>query len=254
MSSDSSSPADHFSRVSAAYAGSRPRYPTDLFDWLAGIAPARDLVWDCATGSGQAAVDLARHFAQVVATDLSAAQIERATPAANVAYRVGPAQSSGLDDASCDLVAVAQALHWFDLDAFYAEVRRVLRPGGVIAAWTYGVLTIEGADVDTLVQRFYGETVGPYWPPDRRHVETAYRDLAFPFARIAAPHFDMQADWTLDQLSGYFRSWSATGHYIAINGHDPVDALTAELKALWGDAKRPRRVTWPLGILAGRVD
>lgn len=245
---------DHFSRVATAYAGSRPRYPVDLFDWLARIAPARDLVWDCATGSGQAAVDLARHFAQVVATDLSAAQIEKATPAANVAYRVAPAQASGLADASCDLVTIAQALHWFDLDAFYDEVRHVLKPGGVITAWTYGVLTIEGEDVDAVVQRFYAETVGPYWPPDRRHVETAYRELAFPFARIAAPHFDMQAYWTLDQLGGYFRSWSATGRYIAANGTDPVDALTPELKALWGDAKRPRRVTWPLGIVAGRVD
>lgn len=244
---------DHFSRVATSYAESRPRYPSQLFDWLASTCGRRDLAWDCATGSGQAAGDLARHFARVVATDLSAAQIAKATPAPNITYRAAPADASGLGDGSADLVTVAQALHWFDLDKFYAEVRRVLKHGGLIAAWTYGVLTVEGGEVDGIMHRFYDETVGPYWPPDRRHVETAYRDLTFPFARIEAPRFDMHADWTLPQLAGYFRSWSATGRYIAANGSDPVTALEPELAAAWGEPSMPRRVTWPLGILAGRV-
>lgn len=245
---------DHFSRVATAYAESRPSYPAKLFDWLASLCAARECALDVATGSGQAAIELALRFTRVVATDLSAGQIALARPAANIAYRVAPAEASGLDDHSADLVAIAQALHWLDLDRFYGEVRRVLKPGGVVAAWTYGVLHVEGDAVDALVQRFYSETVGPWWPPERRHVETAYRDLAFPFARIAAPPFAMQVDWTLPRLLGYFRSWSATGRYVEANGVDPIAALEPVLLRAWGEPSLPRRVTWPLGIVAGRCE
>lgn len=245
---------DHFSRVATAYAESRPSYPAKLFDWLASLCAARECALDVATGSGQAAIELALRFTRVVATDLSAGQIALARPAANIAYRVAPAEASGLDDHSADLVAIAQALHWLDLDRFYGEVRRVLKPGGVVAAWTYGVLHVEGDAVDALVQRFYSETVGPWWPAERRHVETAYRELAFPFARIAAPPFEMAIAWTLPQLLGYFRSWSATGRYIAANGGDPVAAMEPEFARAWGDPSAPRMVTWPLGVIAGRIE
>jgi SAM-dependent methyltransferase len=243
---------DHFGRVAADYAHSRPGYPAALFAWLAGQCGGHDLAWDCGTGSGQAATAMAGHFRRVLATDASAAQIARAVPHAGVEYRLAAAGQSGLAAASVDLVAVAQALHWFDLDGFYAEVRRVLRPGGVIAAWSYGVLRVEGEAVDSLVQRFYHDEVGPYWPPERHHVETAYRELAFPFSRIAAPGFALAADWDLAQLLGYFRSWSATARFAAARGRDPVADLGLRLAAGWGEVERRRRVAWPLALLAGR--
>lgn len=245
---------DHFATVASHYAAHRPTYPGALFDWLAGQAVAHDMAWDCATGTGQAAVELAERFARVVATDASSAQIEAATPHPNVTYRVAPADASGLPGRSVDLVTVAQALHWFDLDRFYGEVRRVLKPGGLLAVWTYGVFQLEGAGmarVQSLLDRFYYETVGPYWPAERRHVENGYAELAFPFQELAVPRCVMSVDWSLEDLAGYLRSWSATSRYCNANGTDPVAELAAALAPLWGEGCQ--RVVWPVSIKAGRL-
>lgn len=246
---------DHFAGVAGHYAAHRPTYPPALFAWLAQAAPARELVWDCATGTGQAACGLAGHFRQVLATDASAAQIAAATPCAGVEYRTAPAEQSGLADASADLITVAQALHWFDLDSFYAEVRRVLKPGGLLAVWTYGVFeTGGGADagaVRKLLHTFYHGTVGPYWPPERRHVENGYAELAFPFDPVMVPAFSMSVEWTLNDLTGYLRSWSATARFRETNGTDPVVQLEQRLSRFWGEGRR--RICWPLSIRAGRV-
>jgi len=244
---------DHFAKVATTYASHRPTYPPELFTWLAEITPQRNMAWDCATGTGQAATALADHFGQVWATDASGSQIAASTPCPGVAYHTAPAYNSGLPDQSVDLVTVAQALHWFDLDSFYTEVRRVLKPGGLLAVWTYGVFRTVGGNSDqvqNLLDRFYYDTVGPCWPPERRHVENSYADLAFPFIEIPSPSFDMAVDWTLDDLAGYLRSWSATSRYRELHGIDPVSVLEEQqLASLWG-AKR-RRVIWPLSIKVG---
>lgn len=246
---------DHFASVAQHYADSRPTYPPVLFEWLASQCSEHALAWDCGAGNGQASVELARHFTQVIATDASASQIAHAVPHPRIAYRIAPAESSGLNDHCADLAIVAQALHWFDLDRFYAEVRRVLKPGGLLAVWSYGVQAVEDAkDVNAIVQHFYSEEVGPYWPPERHHVETGYRELAFPFTPVAAPAFAMQLHWNLEQLLGYFRSWSATAAYVKGKGSDPVAVLEPRLRACWGDASQPRTITWPLALLAGRCN
>lgn len=244
--------SDHFAPVSGAYADFRPTYPPALFDWLAAVAPGRGLAWDCACGSGQASVDLAGRFDRVVATDASAAQLEGAARHPKIEYRQAPAEASGLPDASVDLITVAQALHWFDLPAFYAEACRVLKPGGVLAVWSYGVQTVEGDAANALVQHFYSEVVGPYWPPERVLVEQGYRTLDFPFAEFAPPAFEMTAHWPLPRLLGYFRSWSATGRYIKARGEDPVVGLAEGLASLWGDPEAGRQVAWPLALRVGR--
>jgi len=244
---------DHFAPVATQYADFRPRYPAQLFTWLASLIHRHALAWDCAAGSGQASVDLATHFERVVATDASQAQIAAAIPHARIEYRIAPAESSGLPETSVDLITVAQALHWFDLAGFYAEAKRVLRPGGVLAAWTYGALSVEGAEVDALVQRFYHDTVGPYWPFARAHVENGYRSLPFPFEEIAAPCFSMEARWALPELLGYLRSWSATDRFIVANGYDPVIPLEKALAPLWGAPEGRRQVGWPLALRVGRV-
>jgi SAM-dependent methyltransferase len=243
---------DHFAPVATKYADFRPRYPKSLFAWLASLVPRHALAWDCASGSGQASIDLATHFERVVATDASQAQVDAAIAHARIEYRVAPAESSGLPNTSVDLITVAQALHWFNLASFYNEVRRVLRPGGVLAVWTYGVLTVEGAEVDSLVQCFYHDTVGPYWPFERAHVEDGYRSLPFPFAEIAAPCFSMEASWTLFELLGYIRSWSATHRFSEAKGFDPVISLEKQLAPLWGAPELRRHMAWPLSLRAGR--
>lgn len=244
---------DHFSGHADDYARFRPSYPHTLYAFLAKAVGAHDLAWDCATGNGQAAVGLAAHFARVVATDASGSQIEHAAAHPNVEYRVAEASASGLADASVDLVTIAQALHWFDTPAFYAEVRRVLKPGGVCAAWGYGLMRVAPA-IDAVVDRFYHEVVGPYWPPERAHLDAGYRTLGFPFPEIAAPAFAMEAEWPLKELVGYLATWSAAKRYAKTTGNDPLGVIGADLARAWGAADVPRRITWPLFLRVGRID
>src|SRR5262245_46584426 len=245
---------DHFSKVSVRYADFRPRYPAALFDYLATLAPRNSVVWDCAAGNGQASVDLASRFDKVIATDASQKQIASATPHAGIDYRVARAEECGLPEASVSLVTVAQAVHWFDLKQFFAEANRVLTPGGVLAVWAYGINEVEGDDVNQLVQNYYSKVVGPYWPPERALVEEGYRSIPFPFAELKPPAFRMETRWTLDQLLGYFSTWSATNRFIEANGHNPLKPLAAALTEAWGDTDAPRQVLWPLAIRAGRKE
>ncbi len=242
---------DHFSAGASGYARYRPRYPEALFAYLASICPEQELAWDCGTGNGQAALGLAAHFARVVATDASADQLAQAPMHPRVAYRVAPATQSALADGVADLVTVAQALHWFDLDGFYAEVQRVLKPGGVLAAWTYNKLRASPA-VDAVIARFYADVVGPYWPPERRYVQAAYRTLAFPFEEIDAPAFHIDHRWRLADLLGYLGTWSATQRYRQAGGADPIDEVRDELARAWGAPEAPRNVRWRLHLRVGR--
>src|ERR1044071_3933384 len=241
---------DHFSKQATGYAKFRPRYPQKLFDYLGSIAPSRQIAWDCGTGNGQAAVGLASVFDRVIATDASEKQIANAQAHERVEYRVAPAENSGIGSETIDLIMVAQALHWFDLDLFYAEARRVLKPDGIVAASAYNLLHIEKA-IDEIVNRYYHDVVGPFWPPERRLVEQ-FADLPFPFPEIAPPTFEMSASWDLDQLVGYIRTWSSTQRSIAARGIDPLEQITDDLCRLWGKAAQKRTITWPLIIRIGR--
>src|SRR5690606_33901684 len=237
---------DHFKNVTQDYLNHRPTYPGELFEWLSRQCGEQNLAWDCGTGNGQAAISLAQYFQQVVATDASAAQLAAAIPHDRVSYRHASAECSGLEPASVDLVSVAQALHWFDIEHFYAEVRRVLRPDGIIAVWCYGVVELDGDEANSLLQHFYHHVVGPYWPAERRHVESGYCELPFPFTAIEAPPFGMGVVWTRSQLMGYLRSWSATARYKTVHDLDPVDELERLLGSVWSDRTQGRVVRWPL--------
>jgi SAM-dependent methyltransferase len=243
---------DHFSRLAAQYSAFRPSYPEVLFDYLAQLCPERQSAWDCACGSGQATLSLARRFDSVIATDASQQQLQAAPAHPKVAYRVAPAEHSGLASGSMDLVTVAQALHWFDLDAFYSEVHRVLKESGVLAVWTYGAVHIEGEGINGLVLEFYRDIVGPYWPAERRLVDEGYRGLAFPFAPVSPPSFSLEERWDRAHLLGYLRTWSATGRYVDAKGVDPVAALEERFARIWTDAKQVRKVSWPLAMRVGR--
>jgi SAM-dependent methyltransferase len=243
--------ADHFSAQAAAYREFRPHYPADLFAWIAALSPAHDRAWDCATGNGQAARGLAAHFQDVLATDASAAQIAQAEAHANIRYVVAPAANVvELAASSVAAVTVAQALHWFAEDSFYSEVRRVLQPDGVIVAWSYNLLRVD-ADVDALIDDFYYHTLAGCWPSARAHVENGYADLPFPFTAIAAPAFNLDAEWTLADVIAYFGTWSAVQQYRCIHAHDPLPSLAEKLRPLWGEARRT--VSWPLIVRAGQV-
>jgi len=243
---------DHFSIVAKRYAHFRPHYPAALFDYLAALVGHEAVVWDCAAGSGQATMDLASRFRKVIATDASADQIGSASRRDNVEFRVALAEQSGLPDNSVGLITVAQALHWFDRERFFAETRRVLQPGGFIAVWTYATNRVEGDAVDGLVQDFYSNIVGPYWPPERKLTEIGYRTIELPFPEITPPSFRMEVRWTLDQLLGYFSTWSATNRYIKAIGSNPIEPLAESLGRAWGDPNSPRLVVWPLSLRVAR--
>ncbi|MGH8174304.1 MAG: class I SAM-dependent methyltransferase [Rhodanobacteraceae bacterium] len=249
---------DHFSGHAATYREARPQYPEALFDWLATQTPARDLVWDAGCGNGQASVSLASRFGQVFATDPSATQIENAERRANIEYRVEPGEQCSLANSSADLVTVAQALHWFDFARFFSETARVLKPGGVLAAWTYSDCHVTPA-IDAVKHRVYVDLTGPYWPPERDYVEAGYRTIPMPvgdgalFEEIEVPSFVMRVEWDAAQFLAYLRSWSATQRYIKANGVDPVSLVEGELREAWGDPKRTREVRWDFHVRCLRL-
>jgi len=240
---------DHFSKQAADYVKFRPRYPQKLFDYLGSIAPSRQFAWDCGTGNGQAAVGLASVFDRVIATDASEKQIANAQSRKLVDYRVAPAENSDIESETLDLIMVAQALHWFDLGRFYAEARRVLKPDGILAASAYNLLRVEPV-IDHIVNRYYYEVVGPFWPAERKLVEQ-FADLSFPFREIGPPKFEMTAQWNLDHLLGYLQTWSSTQRFIAAKGTDPLEQIIDELRTAWGDSQQTRNVTWPLVLRIG---
>lgn len=212
----------------------------------------RELAWDCGAGSGQATLDLAARFRRVVATDVSAAQLAGAPPHPRVEYRVAPAEVSGLDPGSADLVAVAQALHWFDLPRFFAEAERVLAPGGVLAVWSYGPCRVTEPAAAEAVARF-AEEVRPYWPPERALVESGYRTIEFPFAELTTPRLEMSAEWGAEEIAGYLGTWSAAAAYSKSTGRDPIPALRSELERAEAVAGRRLGIVWPLTLRAART-
>ena len=240
---------DHFSAHASAYARYRPEYPQELFDYLATLTPRHEVALDCATGNGQAAIGLARHFECVVATDGSVSQLKNAQTHSHVAYLGNLAEQPALKSATVDLAVAAQAAHWFDHSRFHDGMRRVLRPDGALALWTYSLAFVT-PPIDAVVRYFYEDVVGAYWPAERRYVMSEYRDLPFPWREIAAPQFQLRLEWMLDDFIGYIGTWSSTQRYTKVSGVDPLPALRAEIAPLWDCGKR--QVVWPLHMRVGR--
>jgi len=243
---------DHFSERAAAYAAYRPTYPERLAEELAKLCNSPDMALDVGCGTGQLSTVLAQRFKRVIATDASPQQIGNAEPHERVEYRVATAEHSGLPDRSVDLVAAAQAAHWFDLPAFYAEARRVGRPGAVLALITYGVIQAD-PEVDPVIQHFYKDVVGPYWPPERRHVEEGYRAFDFPFDEMTPPSLAIVVQWRAADLMGYADTWSAVRAAEKVLGREPVEAFRRDLTKAWGDPELRRTIRFPLSFRLGRI-
>ena len=241
---------DYFSTQSVDYAKYRPSYPSELFGYLASVAPHHETAWDCATGNGQAALGLAPFFDHVIATDPSVSQIANAVRNLKVTYQVASAEKTDIESHSIDLVTVAQALHWFDLDAFYQEANRLLKSGGVLAVWCYNLVEIS-LEIDRQLQIFYSDVVGPYWPPERRLVESHYRTMSFPFKELDPPRFYMQAHWSLSDLLGYLRTWSATQKFMESQKTDPIPVIGERLSKLWDPSGEEKLLRWPLDLRIG---
>lgn len=242
---------DYFSRQAVVYRQARPGYPEALYNWLASLVSPDAVVWDCATGNGQAALSLARYFPRVIATDASEQQIHNAVEHERIDYRVATAEQSGLPDASVDLLTAATAAHWFHHEAFYKEAERVLKPGGIIALWTYHSTRI-APDIDSVVSHYEHSVLKGYWAKEIGHVVSRYATLPFPFPTIDTPTFQSSAEWTAEQLVGFFMSWSATQHFIATQGYNPLDTVIPDLLRAWGTPEQPRTVVWDLALKVGQ--
>jgi SAM-dependent methyltransferase len=238
---------DNFSAQAASYSKYRPEYPLALFDWLLAVCPGREAAWDCATGNGQVAHTLAQYFKQVTATDISEQQLKQAVSLPNVQYELAPAEQTHFLDHSFDLITVGQALHWFDFGRFFTEAQRVLKPGGLLATFGYGLVRVVPS-IDVLVSHFYLEIVGPYWDQERRHVDHAYQSIPFPWPEIQAPSLSTNCDWTVDQFLGYLSTWSAVQHYLRQCGQDPLLQIETALRNVWGPDTR--RVSFPVFVKA----
>jgi SAM-dependent methyltransferase len=238
---------NHFASIAKQYAEFRPHYPDGLVDLLAEHCTQHELAWDAGCGSGQLTVALTRRFANVVGTDPSPEQLQNAQRNFAVRYSLATADLPLLDARSVDLAVSAQAAHWFHWTRYVAEVERVTRPGAVVALVSYGILSVEGREADAIMKRYYLDVAGPYWPPERRHVENGYRDLRWPWPEIETPPTDMTAQWTRDELVGYVSTWSATVRMIKALGPEPYQQMTRELAAVWPEEER-RTITWPLTV------
>ncbi|WP_420318394.1 class I SAM-dependent methyltransferase [Ekhidna sp.] len=242
---------DNFSTQSADYARFRPVYPQELIDYLISMTMNLKNCWDCGTGNGQLAIKLAEHFSKVYATDISDKQLSNATQRSNVFYSKQPAEETNFPAHHFDLITVAQAAHWFDHARFNQEVKRLLKPGGVIALIGYGLVEIDG-QVGEIIRDFYWNVTHPYWDPERDHIEAAYQTIPFPYIEIKdTPPFKMNKALMLDELIGYISTWSAVQHYIKKNGHSPMDMLHSDLKGVWDGTIL--QVDFPIFTRIGRV-
>jgi len=242
---------DLFSEQSSEYAAFRPHYPDALYQFLYQHVDRFDFAWDCATGNGQAAHRLAQRFSSVEASDISAQQIQHAIRLPNIRYSICPAEATPFADHTFDLITVAQALHWFDTESFYSEVRRTAKPGALLAVWGYDRVTIS-PEIDPLIRNFYHEVVGRYWDHARKHIEAHYETLPFPFKRIEPPRLKIAAEWTPAHLLGYLRSWSATRKFMKEEKYDPVTAFSEQLAPLWA-SNDSRVVQFPVFMLVGKI-
>lgn len=243
---------DYFSSQSDLYAKYRPDYPDDLYQFLLGLVPTHQTAWDCGTGNGQVANQLAHYFDSVIATDASQAQISQAQQHPKIQYRVATAENSGLPAQSIDLITVGQALHWFNFEAFYSEVRRVAKPDAILAVWGYELCEIDGA-VDSVVMHYYSNILAGYWAKERKYVENRYQTIPFPFRELEAPNLFLYLHCNLADFKGYLSTWSAAQKYLQQVGENPFDLIEQTLCEAWGDPEVVKTLKFPLFLRVAKL-
>lgn len=243
---------DRFSQQAESYQKYRPTYPEDLYTFLMTLVLEKETAWDCGTGNGQVAVKLAEHFKLVYATDISENQLRQAPQLFNVIYRVERAEHTSFPDCCFDLITVAQAIHWFDFDSFYKEVKRTLKPHGTLVVLGYGLLRIDD-DINKIIDHFYKQIIGPYWDKERIYIDELYETIPFPFKEIKTPVFYNTIEWTLPELIGYLNTWSAVKIYEKEKNTNPISLIEQNLKKMWGTENSTKKITFPILLRLGKL-
>ena len=241
---------DNFSSQSEKYAKFRPTYPSDFFDYLNSIIPNKENAWDCGTGNGQVALELSKTFDNVFATDISQSQIDNAVLADNIKYSIQPAEKTDFDSNQFDLITIAQAIHWFDFEQFYKEVKRTAKKKAVICVVGYGRIKIS-EQIDEVITNFYTNIIGTYWDQERKYIDENYQTIPFPFNELKIPNFENRHNWTLDHLVGYLNTWSAVKHFIRKKGYNPIDKLQNVIKQYWKNEEK-KEVKFPVLLRVGK--
>jgi SAM-dependent methyltransferase len=242
---------DNFSTQASLYAQYRPQYPQQLFDFIITHVKEKNTAWDCGTGNGQSAKILSTYFNTVIATDISQKQMDNAYKATNILYSLSPAEQTNITDNSIDLITIAQAIHWFDFDKFYTEVTRVAKPGAIIAIWMYSLLQVS-KEIDEIISNYHFVTLEEYWDAERKYVDDNYASIPFPFKEIKTPSFNIEVNWSLEDVRGYFNTWSALQKFIADNSFNPVDEVMDKIQLHWGKATK-RKIIFPVYLRLGII-
>jgi SAM-dependent methyltransferase len=242
---------DNFSQQASGYAQFRPNYPPELIEYIVGFGKEKELAWDCGTGNGQSAKLLSHYFKQIFATDISEKQLANAHKETNIIYAMEPAEKTSLADGSVDLVTVSQAIHWFNFEKFYAEVKRVAKPGAVIAVWTYSLLQIS-VEIDKIIHEYHFKTLENFWDPERKYVDDGYANIPFPFQEIETKPFNIELYWSLEELNGYLNTWSALQKFIAANFYNPVPEIISKIEQHWGNAVK-QKIFFPVYLRLGII-
>ncbi|APG59650.1 class I SAM-dependent methyltransferase [Christiangramia salexigens] len=240
---------DNFSHNSGNYALYRPGYPNETFEYIKSQLSGFENAWDCGTGNGQVARELSEFFRKVEATDISKNQLENAEKRPNIRYSLQPAEATNFPDSVFDLIISAQAVHWFDFDKFYAEVKRCLKPDGLLVLLGYSLFS-SNTSTNNIIYDFYTNIIGPYWDPERKYLDNAYHSIPFPFKEIEPPEFSIEYQWEIEHLLGYLRTWSAVKHYKEANDKDPVSFIEPELRETFG---AQNKVRFPILIRLGKL-
>lgn len=241
---------DNFSKQAAVYAKYRPEYPQELFNFILQQVKERKAAWDCGTGNGQAAKELAKYFEKVYATDISQKQLDEAIPVDNVYYSLHPAESTNLSDNSIDLITVSQALHWFNFERFYKEVKRVAKQDACIAVWMYSLLRIS-KEIDPIIEEYHFGTLQQYWDAERKYVDDNYAGIPYPFEGLRTATFAIEYNWTLAELEGYLNTWSALQKFISINKYNPVQKVIQQIKPYWFAERM--KIVFPVHLQTGLI-
>jgi SAM-dependent methyltransferase len=224
---------DLFSKQSGEYSKYRPVYPNELYEFIFSHVRDRYTAWDCGTGNGQAARELAKVFQKVYATDISQKQLDAAVKHPNIEYIKAAAENSGLPESSCDLITVAQAYHWFDFKKFAAEANRVAKPNAIVAVWGYGLMTTDNIEIDRLIRFLYSDVLGSYWDKERSWPDQHYRGIPFYFDDVQDKQFEIKVNWTMSDLLGYLSTWSSLQKYLDANDDNPLKSAEPEFLKAW---------------------
>jgi len=244
---------DLFSKQAEVYAKYRPTYPQELIEYILSLTVNKEIAWDCATGNGQAALLLAPYFQKIFATDTSEKQLSQATPHPAVFYSISSAEKTSFDDNEFDLITVAQAYHWFRFDSFFNEATRVGKPNATVAVWGYGLITATDKKLDEFIRHFYTDVTGKYWDPERRYVDEKYKTIPFEFKELPSKDFNINVEWNIEDLTGFFNTWSSVQHFIRANHYNPVTEFSKELKLIWNDDSK-KSFCFPLFLRIGRIE